>query len=98
MRLCGDDRLCHECDVENERNLREIRAKQSADASTADNASKSRGARRVIIENEVKPAGGACGESDSNRRSSKSKQNPKKSSSSLSEAEGDSSGVPAHAV
>ena len=47
-----------------------------------------------MIENGVKPAGGACGESDSNRRSSKTKQNPKKSSPSLSEAEGDSSGVP----
>ena len=61
VRLCGDDRLCHECDVENERKLREIRAKQSAGASTADNASNTRGARRVMIENEVKPAGGACG-------------------------------------
>ena len=32
VRLCGDDRLCRSCDVENERKLAEIRAKQSVDA------------------------------------------------------------------
>jgi len=97
VRLCGDDRLCHECDVENERRLREIRAKQSADAPTSDNTSNTRGASRVTVENGVKHADVASCESDSNKRSGKNKQKPKISASSspLLEAEGDSVGASA---
>ena len=35
VRLCDDDRLCHDCDVENERKLKEIWAKQAADGTDA---------------------------------------------------------------
>lgn len=94
VRLCGDDRLCRECDVENERKLREIRAKQSADASNTDNTSNTCGASKVTAENEVKPADGAYCESDGNKRSGKNKQKPKISSSvPLLEVEGDSGGI-----
>ena len=80
--------------MENERKLREIQAKQSADVSTTNNAGNTRAARKVTFENGVKPADGAVCESDSNKRSGKNKQNPKKSSS-VSEAEGDSEGASA---